>query len=417
MRPLSSPRRVLCLVATFTVIQLLLIPLLGFTPYPDCNGYIALAQQSTDAGGPYPVASQMSQLAFLWNIGAVNMTQLSLWIFGSVTPLLILYALMKGTTAWMFYQVADRLAGAKIAFVALVIYLLYPANYGESTSLLSELPFMFFSMAALYAAMRHHPLMAGVLLAAANWFRPMALVFVVVLIALYIVRQERRWRRIATLMTGYVLTICVIGGINYLRTGRFFYQAATGWMALMQYSWDHDSDTAPDRALFVDGEPNVIPADCQYDVLQKDSVWRSHFFTWLGQNTGEYLLQMPEKLARTYVSDNTAICAFLPEKNEKMYQHLSMETLWNAFPRLSAVQWLALVNLLFYYLLLVGAVIGLFRCVKSRHFDVAVLCVGVILVGTAVLLFFGHGESRFHIPFMPFFILLSAWALSKPKKT
>ena len=122
---------------------------------------------------------------------------------------------------------------------------------------------------------------------------------------------------------------------------------------------------------------------------------------------------MPEKLARTYVSDNTTLCAFLPEKNEQMYQELSMETLWTAFPRLSAVQCLAVVNLLFYYLLLVGAVIGLVRCVKSKRLDVAVLCGGVILVGTAVLLFFGHGETRFHIPFMPVIILLTAWAFHR----
>ena len=413
MSPLTSRRRVLCLVATFTVIQLLLIPLLGFTPYPDCNGYMALAQQSTDAGGPYPVASQMGELAFLWNLGAVNLTQLSLWLFGSVTPLLIFYALMKGVTAWMFYQVVSRLANEKTAFVALIIYLLYPANYGESTSLLSELPFMFFSVAALYAVVRNHPLLAGVLLAVGNWFRPMALVFIVVLLVYYLVKRNQWLKCSANLVIGYVLMICVIGGVNYARTGRFFYQAATGWMALMQYSWDHDSDQAPDRAFFEGGDPNIIPADRHYDVLQKDSVWRSHFFVWLGNNTGEYLAQMPEKLARTYVSDNTTLCAFLPEKNEQMYEYLSLETLWREFPRLSVVQWLAVVNLLFYYLLLVGAVVGLFRCVRRKQHDVAVLCAGVILVGTAVLLFFGHGETRFHIPFMPFIILLTAFALQR----
>ena len=36
------------------------------------------------------------------------------------------------------------------------------------------------------------------------------------------------------------------------------------------------------------------------------------------------------------------------------------------------------------------------------------LPLGVILAGTAVLLLVGHGEARFHIPFMPFTIITVA---------
>ena len=412
-------------VAVFTLVQIVLVFLLGYTPYPDSNGYIALAEAANAAGEPYPVTADMNALAFLWNVGAINMTQLSLTLFGSATPLLVLYALMKGATAFCFYLLVKELADAKTATVALVLYLLYPANYGEATSLLSELPFLFFAMAACLVAVRRYALLAGVLLAVANWFRPMGLVFIVALIACFLIlygkavsgkRQVSLFlRKTAGLVAGFALMASVIGGVNYVRTGRFFYQAATGWMALMQYSWDHDSDTVPDRDFFEGGNPNVLSETHQYDVLKKDSAWRSHFGVWLSHNTGEYLSQMPEKLVRTYISDNTTFCAFLPEseKNEQMYERLSMETLSREFPHYSTVQWLTVVNLLYYYLLLVGAAVGLVRCLHLRRYALVALAAGVIITGTAVLLIFGHGETRFHIPFMPFFILLCAHCTRK----
>ena len=55
---------------------------------------------------------------------------------------------------------------------------------------------------------------------------------------------------------------------------------------------------------------------------------------------------------------------------------------------------------------------------KRRETQFVVLPISIVTIGTAVLLFFGHGEARFHIPFMPFIIMSVATWLSiriKPK--
>jgi hypothetical protein len=36
------------------------------------------------------------------------------------------------------------------------------------------------------------------------------------------------------------------------------------------------------------------------------------------------------------------------------------------------------------------------------------LPISIIVLGTLLLLFVGHGEARFHIPFMPFFIIMAS---------
>jgi hypothetical protein len=95
-----------------------------------------------------------------------------------------------------------------------------------------------------------------------------------------------------------------------------------------------------------------------------------------------------------------------------MYDELSMPTLKAQFPRWSAVQWLTIVNLLYYYLLLLTALLSLLRYRHSTH----LLPLAVILLGTVMLLLVGHGEARFHQPFMPFVIMLSALFINRIRR-
>lgn len=120
----------------------------------------------------------------------------------------------------------------------------------------------------------------------------------------------------------------------------------------------------------------------------------------------EYVAQIPKKFVNTFVSDNVNMCTFIPDKMEKknMYEEVSMITLLHHFPHYTAVQWLAVFNLLYYYSLLVLFICGLFYSNKEQ----LLLPVTIITLGTLILLFFGHGEARFHIPFMPFIIMVSS---------
>jgi len=404
-------RRDQIVILLFTLVQIALIFVLGYTPYPDSEGYLALARESLAQHQLYPIASQLHDYAFLWNLGSINLVLASLWLTGSIMPLLVVYALMKGATAWLLYDTCLHLlqkhssatTSQRIARLVLLLYILYPANYGEATSLLSEVPFIFLSMLAVWMFItKGWHVAAGVVLAIANWIRPFSIVF----LAALIVASLFHLRKSLKLVAGYIVMIVIIGSLSYLRTGEFLYQAKTGWMALMQYSWDNDSD----KGTFT-LNPSTICNDTKLSVTQKDRMWRSMFFSWLSENKAEYLSQMPHKLAATFVSDNVNFCAFLPHKQQReyMYDELSMLTLKAQFPRWSAVQWLTIVNLLYYYLLLLTALLSLLCYRHSTH----LLPLAVILLGTVMLLLVGHGEARFHQPFMPFVIMLSALFINR----
>ena len=345
---------------------------------------------------PYPVTSLLNDYPFLWNIGSINITVVSLALCHSIAPLLVVYALMKGGTAWLFYALTRKICGSQTAFIALIIYLIYPANYGECTSLLSELPFMFFIMLGIYLSIvKDKMLFGGMVLAVANWFRPMGIVFLVAMMVFFLYQ----WRKSLKLVIGYAVMITIIGCATMYRTGLFLYQAKTGWMALMDYSSDH----AP--------ESLEVLKRADWNVSQKDSAWQSLFFDWLKDHPTEYVKQMPPKLVNTYVSDNVNMCTFIPNKTDKeyMYEEVSMQTLIDSFPKLSAVQWLTVINLIVYLCIIACAFCSLYWFNRNKY----LLPVSIVLIGTLLLLFVGHGEARFHIPFMPFFMMLSAVFINK----
>lgn len=387
----SRHQLILSLIVIFTILQLIILLLFGYTPYPDSEGYIQLAYESITHQEPYPVTSKLNEYNFLWNIGAINITALSLYLFHSITPLLIVYSLMKGIMAWMFYAITKNIFDQKIAFIALILYVIYPANYGESTSVLSELPFMFFIFLGMYLIIvRKWFFIGGMSLAFANWCRPMAIVFLLAL-CIYMIFK---WRNSLKMIAGYVVMIAVIGFASMHRTGLFLYQAKSGWMALMDYSSDHS-----EKSL------EVLDRN-DWNVSQKDSAWQSLFIDWLKDHPKEYIKQMPAKLVNTYISDNVNMCTFIPDKQDAdyMYDEVSMKTLNKNFPMFSTVQWLTIVNLAIYFLILISALLELFYFQRNT----SILPCSIIAIGTLLLLFVGHGETRFHQPFMPFFIMLTA---------
>ena len=390
----------LLMVLTFTVAQWVILALFGYTPYPDSNGYLLLAHDALTYGQPYPVAEEISQLAFIWNVGAINIVALSLWLCGSIVPLLMVYGLLKGLSAALVYTLARQIMGKRLGIVALTLYVIYPANYGECTSCNSELPFTFFLLFSLFLWLKQRTLIGGGILAVANWIRPMAPVILlsVALQALW----HRQWRPLARYVSGYLLVVALIGGASYMRTGYPIYQAKTGWMALLQYSVDHSPQA---DGYYMDAQ--------HLDAVQKDSFWQRQTLRWIAANPTEYIRQMPRKVIDTYVSDNINFCTFLPHKSSRkyMYKELSMRTLWQSAPQLSAVQWLALLNLAYYYTLLALALHTIVRAVRHQRLHNWILPLGIVVIGTLLLMVAGHGEARFHIPLMPFIIIMAAASL------
>lgn len=406
------------ILIVFTILQLVILFTFGYTPYPDSNSYINLAKECIQEKTFYPTPIQYQTNDFIWNIGAIDLTTISLMTFGSITPLMVIYSILKGITAFLVFLTAKIITENKTtAFIALIIYVLYPANYGESTSVLSEIPFMFFTMLGVTASLKNKPVSGGFSIAIANWFRPMGIVFISSLLLFFFIKSRRKAiSKSLKLLAGYTTFIIIVGSVNYVRTGDFIFQARNGWWMLMTYSWEKDKNKNPDKPLF-EGQNPLYTNKKEYNCQQKDSMARNNFFKWLSQNKLEYISQMPEKLIRTYVSDNVNMCTFIPDKRklEYMYGKIDMASIKNDFPYYSPIQVLTIINLIFYYVLIIMFIKATIFIIKNKNPERIILQASIIILGTLMLLIVGHGESRYHIPFMPFIIMTVAFYISNKR--
>ena len=198
------------LTAIYLVWLLAVLLFFGYTPTNDGVGYIELAQQCLTEHQPYPTVTIFTQEPFIWNIGIINLTELVIWLTGSIMPLLVLLCVMKAATALFLSLTAERLFSTPVAIVALVLFIIYPNNWGQSTMVSSEIPSTCLSM---IGANRAYGTLffAGLLLALANWFRPTATIFLLCIILFLIVfKRKKSIRPIAEFLTGYVIFIAVL---------------------------------------------------------------------------------------------------------------------------------------------------------------------------------------------------------------
>ncbi len=383
------------LILLFILSQIIILAIFGYTPYPDSEGYIALAHDCLKYGDLYPNKYKLHDLAFIWNIGAIDMVIFSLRLFKSVLPLLILYSIIKGLTAFLVYQIANKLFNYRVALLSLILYVIYPANYGEATSLQSEVPNIFLSILGLWLIIcKDKNILGGGIIGIANWFRPIGIVFLISIL-IY------KYRKILSVLLGYIIVVCIIGSASYYRTGHFIYQAETGWMALLQYSVDNTKTITDDKLPIIN--------NLKTNVADKDKIWRQRFFYWLSEHSIDYVSQIPYKMLKMFVSDNVNMCAFVPNKEKKddMYIEINMRSIIHNFPNYSPVQILTIINLLYYYFLLIIFIISCFNIKKwkDKVFGNRLL-LSLIFIYTLMIITVGHGEARFHHQIMPYIIIV-----------
>ncbi len=422
-----------CWVLTIGFLLLLLGVLIvfGYTPTNDGEGYIEYAQIAIADRQPYPTLHHIIGKPYIWNMGIINFVALSLGLTKSLYPLLVLFCIMKALTAWLLAHTTAKLFNRQVALLALILYILYPNNWGQSTMLSSEIPMLFFTMLALYTAPLSSPggdtiAMKGIeapsgavggALALANWFRPVAAIFLLALIAYFFLFRKRQWKKLTLhLLSGYAMVVLLIGTSCYLRTGYFLYQADSLWFNMAEATYETDSQPHYNTEVFPEGTARFIDDMQHKTAIECSHIWRERSLKWLSEHPVEYLKKVPARLYYIYQNDIDNLAAFLPTKTDaaKNYITLPLGSLRTQFSQLSAVQYFALFATILYILLLLLALAGALRLMLNGRWREAFLPVFIIVAASLALALLIHGETRFKAPFMPFLFMLAASFLSKP---
>lgn len=443
----------LIISALFLLLLIAILCIFGYTPTNDGEGYLDYARIALAEHQPYPSPKTILGQPFIWNPGIINLIILSLWAFQSLWPLLLTLCLMKALSAFLVAKIASKLFSHQTALIALFLYILYPNNWGQSTMLSSEIPMVFFTLLAVNLSLKnnnsprllrhgrsHIPLqfLAGITLAIANWFRPVATIFLVALVLYHLLKRSRllRPRRNPTrpilhLLSGYILTILIIGTSCYLRTGYFIYQSDTLWFNMAEATYEKDPQPHYSTEMFPSGTARYIQDMQHKTAIECSHIWRQRSLKWLAEHPVQYLSKIPARLYYVYKNDIDNLSAFLPDKSNpaenyvtlplKSILHLSKTSL--TFREGTAVASLAIITTIFYILLLLSAIIATITNLHSplnpqRHFHSEAekqlstlnitLLLFIIIAGSLALVLAVHGETRFKAPFMPFIFILAA---------
>ena len=433
-RELTAERFNRCCWALTIGFLLLLLGVLivfGYTPTNDGEGYIEYAQIAIADHQPYPTLHHIIGKPYIWNMGIINFVALSLGLTKSLYPLLVLFCIMKALTAWLLAHTTAKLFNRQTALIALILYILYPNNWGQSTMLSSEIPMLFFTMLALYTAPLSSPegdtiAMKGIeapsgavggALALANWFRPVAAIFLLALVVYFFLFRRGQWKKLTLyLLSGYAFVVLLIGTSCYLRTGYFLYQADSLWFNMAEATYETDSQPHYNTEVFPEGTARYIDDMQHKTAIECSHIWRERSLKWLSEHPVEYLKKVPARLYYIYQNDIDNLAAFLPTKTDaaKNYITLPLGSLRTQFSQLSAVQYFALLATILYLLLLLLALAGALRLMLNGRWRESFLPVFIIVAASLALALLIHGETRFKAPFMPFLFMLAASFLSKP---
>ena len=274
--------------------------------HDDALAYVKLASECIARGTWYPdVHNQYED--FIFGPGYVNLLIGIYHLFGSFSYVRLLNLLMNIAMVFEIRKLAGEIFSIKTGYYAAILYMLIFSNLYAPIAVLTDLPFTFLLLTALLLCNIHRLLpvaVAGVLIALANWFRPLAIVFLFVILLLFIV-QKRRWQSYAALALPLVLTVFLIGQSVKMRTGYFVYQAVSGGYNLAMSSFDEANGLVNFNG-FGDPDNYICLPPGNYTYMERDSLLKRASIRWISEHPFKYVSQLPFKLIALYCEDTWA---------------------------------------------------------------------------------------------------------------
>lgn len=408
----------------FFFFLLAILLFVGYTPTNDGDGYIDYALMSLKDGQPYPSHSTVLGQPFIWNIGQINLIALSLWLTRSIVPVLVLMCALKAVSAFVIARITELLFNHRTGLIAILLYIAYPNNWGQSTMLLSEIPSVALALTALYLTLKYNRakawIAAGLLFAVATWIRPISPIYIGSAFLYHLLFNRRLiLKRYACIVGSYAVLLIVFGTSCYLRTGYFLTQPTTVWFNFVANTYEKSTKVDYTQPVYPKGTARCIANREKLTALQCRDIWRQRSLQWLGNHKIAYLKKVPGRLFWMYYEDIDNIAAFLKDKQhaENNYVTLPATSIAHQINSLSPIQYFALINEIFYLIIVLMAVTATAQLLRKRDDCSLFLPLFIIVAGSLALVLVSHGETRFKAPFIPFLFMLAASVSIKMRNT
>lgn len=361
--------------------------------HDDALAYVKLASECIARGTWYPdVHNQYED--FIFGPGYVNLLIGIYHLFGSFSYVRLLNLLMNIAMVFEIRKLSGQIFSIKTGYYAAILYMLIFSNLYAPIAVLTDLPFTFLLLTALLLCNIRRLLpvaVAGVLIALANWFRPLAIVFLFVILLLFIV-QKRRWQSYVALALPLVLTVSLIGQSVKMRTGYFVYQAVSGGYNLAMSSFDEANGLVNFNG-FGDPDNYICLPPGNYTYMERDSLLKRASIRWISEHPFKYVSQLPFKLVALYCEDTWAERV----KPDMGFRVVLSKVQGNGLKLTELIICLLLKSIVYYIVLLLFLYyVWTNRCDLLRERNAYLL---IPVLGTAVTVLFVI-TSRYHYPYL-----------------
>lgn len=305
----------------------------------------------------------------------------------------------------------------RVGLMAAILFFLFPAFSAEVALLRSELLFTmlaFGALAVFLSGWKFRYMLAGLLLGLANFVRPVAIVFLLPICGWALLRSIPL-RRFAWLPACMVAVTLLFGWVSYRHSGYFVYQSTTGGVNLLMGAND-DANGGYSSEVFAEGKAGYIPAWEEVTFAEKDAFWRAQAIDWIKEHPFRFLQLVPRKLFYTYATDTYSFSPLFDNQvstESREYVIGLLDTLLHL--RLGELRWqdvVVMVNQILYMLFWALSLFAAIRMLVRKRFRDALLLLGSIVVLGMGITALTSGGARYHFPYLPVLILLSAYGLS-----
>ena len=375
-------------------------------PISDAARYVGTALRCVREGHFYPTAADFIGKGTA-GTGYVNLLVLLFRLTGSVRAAYVLNMVFVQILLLSVLKLAYRATGSPDVCAYTAIFFCLSAPYwAEICIARTELCFTalaFAALALLFGKRRGLPLLSGLLLAYANWVRPLGLAFFVSAAWILLYRRAK-WHGYVRLLAGAAAMVAAICLFTYHSSGRFVYQPTVASGNLLIGAND-DADGSYSDIVFSEGKAGYIPPEQKKTMAYTEinAIYSAAAKKWIRENTGKYIALMPKRLFYMYAADTysgevyfdnlktTAGAAYVREIAGMLRGNGRAWTFGDV---------VICCGQAFYMLTFALFLCGVIRSLRKGYWRSLSFLYGIFLIGTATVLL-TVGSGRYHFPYLP----------------
>ncbi len=381
----------------------------------DSVRYVTDGMTHATNGTWYPTAESFTDLGGVAGNGYVNFLALLLRITTDLRIIYIGQLLLVQIILFATIYIAKKISGSSTAaYITCITFCLFGTYWGEICTPRTEILFSALSMLALALAVKggkFSVIGAGVILAYAQWTRPLALAFMIAAIWLFIYRGDKL-RNYITLVAGFCAMVVLLTTFTYFNSGEANFQPTIADGNFLMGA-NEDADGSYNNDVFMEGHAGYIPpekkAKMEYDEI--NVFYRETGINWIKANPGKYLALMPKKVfyflaTETYSGDIYFDNHIRTAGRDYIYSLFDI-LLGQGERPFAFGDAVIIYTQGFYMVILALFFAGVIYSMKKGYWRTMSFLYGIFLIGLAASLY-TVGGARYHFPYLPVMFITAA---------